>query len=99
MGKAPEGAIGVKLSTRRGCSGLATRSIGGRGKQVRREDRNASGIFYVDGASIYLVGSVMDWRDDDFAAGFVFPNPNARGLRLRPRHCLKPFLSRSKSDA
>jgi Fe-S cluster assembly iron-binding protein IscA len=26
-----------------------------------------------------LVGSVMDWREDDFAAGFVFDNPNAKG--------------------
>ena len=23
--------------------------------------------------------SVMDWREDDFAAGFVFDNPNAKG--------------------
>ena len=38
------------------------------------------GAFYVDGASIlYLIGSVMDWREDDFAAGFVFENPNAKG--------------------
>ena len=40
----------------------------------------AGGIFYVDGASVlYLVGSTMDWREDDFAAGFVFDNPNAKG--------------------
>jgi len=39
-----------------------------------------AGAFYVDGASVlYLVGSVMDWREDDFAAGFVFDNPNAKG--------------------
>ena len=51
MARAPEGSIGVKLSTpRRGCSGLA-----------------------------YLIGSVMDWQEDDFAAGFVFANPNAKG--------------------
>jgi hypothetical protein len=38
------------------------------------------GTFYVDGASIlYLIGSTMDWREDDFAAGFVFDNPNAKG--------------------
>ena len=28
---------------------------------------------------LYLIGSVMDWREDDFAAGFVFENPNAKG--------------------
>ena len=82
MSRAPEGAIGVKLSTpRRGCSGLAY-SV----DYVTEEDRfdekieTPGGIFYVDGASIlYLIGSVMDWREDDFAAGFTFENPNAKG--------------------
>jgi iron-sulfur cluster assembly protein len=82
MSRAPEGAIGVKLSTpRRGCSGLAY-SV----DYVEMENgfdekiETPGGIFYVDGASIlYLIGSVMDWREDDFAAGFVFENPNAKG--------------------
>ena len=40
----------------------------------------AGGAFYVDGGSIlYLIGSTMDWVEDDFAAGFVFENPNAKG--------------------
>ena len=35
---------------------------------------------FIDGASVlYLVGSIMDWQEDDFAAGFVFDNPNAKG--------------------
>ena len=82
MAKAPEGAIGVKLSTpRRGCSGLAY-SV----DYVTAEDKfdekivTAGGTFYVDGGSIlYLIGSTMDWREDDFAAGFTFDNPNAKG--------------------
>ena len=38
------------------------------------------GTLFVDGGSIlYLVGSTMDWVEDDFAAGFVFANPNAKG--------------------
>ena len=42
--------------------------------------RAQGGTFYVDGASIlYLIGSTMDWSEDDFAAGFVFENPNAKG--------------------
>ena len=40
----------------------------------------SGGVFYIDGASVlYLVGSVMDWVEDDFSAGFVFENPNAKG--------------------
>jgi len=82
MDRAPEGAIGVKLSTpRRGCSGLAY-SVDYVTEEQSFDERieTAGGTFYVDGASIlYLIGSVMDWREDDFAAGFVFENPNAKG--------------------
>jgi iron-sulfur cluster assembly protein len=28
---------------------------------------------------LYLIGSTMDWVEDDFAAGFTFANPNAKG--------------------
>src|SRR5512138_3167466 len=82
MAKAPEGAIGVKLSTpRRGCSGLAY-SVDYVSEENSLDEKieTPGGIFYVDGGSIlYLIGSVMDWREDDFAAGFVFENPNATG--------------------
>ena len=82
MGKAPAGAIGVKLSTpRRGCSGLAY-SVDYVSEEVKFDEKieTPGGNFYVDGASVlYLVGSVMDWVEDDFAAGFVFANPNAKG--------------------
>ena len=82
MGKAPPGAIGVKLSTpRRGCSGLAY-SVDYVTDEHPFDEKieTPGGTFYVDGASVlYLVGSVMDWREDDFAAGFVFDNPNAKG--------------------
>ena len=82
MAKAPEGAVGVKLSTpRRGCSGLAY-SVDYVTEENGFDEKieTPGGIFYVDGASIlYLIGSVMDWREDDFAAGFTFDNPNAKG--------------------
>ena len=82
MSQAPEGAIGVKLSTpRRGCSGLAY-SVDYVTMENAFDEKieTPGGIFYVDGASIlYLIGSIMDWREDDFAAGFVFENPNAKG--------------------
>ena len=82
MGKAPEGAIGVKLSTpRRGCSGLAY-SVDYVIEEQKFDEKieTPGGAFYIDGASVlYLVGSTMDWVEDDFAAGFVFANPNAKG--------------------
>ena len=82
MSKAPEGAIGVKLSTpRRGCSGLAySVDYVTAANPMDERIETPGGTFFVDGASVlYLVGSTMDWVEDDFAAGFVFENPNAKG--------------------
>ena len=82
MAKAPEGAIGVKLSTpRRGCSGLAY-SVDYVTEEAAFDEKivTPGGPFYIDGASVlYLIGSTMDWVEDDFTAGFVFTNPNAKG--------------------
>lgn len=82
MSQAPEGAIGVKLSTpRRGCSGLAY-SVDYVTEENAFDEKieTPGGAFYIDGASVlYLVGSTMDWKEDDFTAGFVFNNPNAKG--------------------
>ncbi len=82
MQTAPAGAIGVKLSTpRRGCSGLAY-SVDYVTEEVKFDEKieTPGGVFYVDGGSIlYLIGSVMDWVEDDFTAGFVFANPNSKG--------------------
>jgi iron-sulfur cluster assembly protein len=82
MSRAPEGAIGVKLSTpRRGCSGLAySVDYVTEAKPFDERIDTPGGTLFVDGASVlYLVGSTMDWREDDFTAGFVFNNPNAKG--------------------
>ena len=82
MANAPEGAIGVKLSTpRRGCSGLAY-SVDYVTEEVKFDEKieTPGGTFYVDGGSVLdLIGSTMDWVEDDFTAGFVFANPNAKG--------------------
>ncbi|WP_294197971.1 iron-sulfur cluster assembly accessory protein [uncultured Sphingomonas sp.] len=82
MGKAPEGAIGVKLSTpRRGCSGLAySVDYVTEAKAMDERIDTPGGTLFVDGGSIlYLIGSTMNWVEDDFTAGFVFNNPNAKG--------------------
>lgn len=82
MASAPADAIGVRLSTpRRGCSGLAY-SVDYVTEEVKFDEKipTPGGLFYIDGASVlYLIGSTMDWVEDDFTAGFVFNNPNAKG--------------------
>ena len=82
MARAPDGAVGVKLSTpRRGCSGLAySVDYVSEAHAFDEKIETPGGVFYIDGASVlYLIGSTMDWQEDDFAAGFVFANPNAKG--------------------
>jgi len=82
MADAPDDAVGVKLSTpRRGCSGLAY-SVDYITEANAFDERieTPGGLFFIDGASVlYLIGSTMDWVEDDFTAGFVFANPNAKG--------------------
>jgi iron-sulfur cluster assembly protein len=82
MARAPDGTIGVKLSTpRRGCSGLAySVDYVAEAKPFDERIDTPAGPFFIDAASVlYLIGSTMDWKEDDFAAGFVFDNPNAKG--------------------
>ena len=82
MSEAPEGTVGVKLSTpRRGCSGLAY-SVEYVSEANAFDERieTPGGTFFIDGSSVlYLIGSVMNWEEDDFTAGFTFQNPNAKG--------------------
>jgi len=82
MAQAPADAVGVKLSTpRRGCSGLAY-SVDYVTEANAFDERidTPGGTFFIDGASVlYLIGSTMDWVEDDFTTGFVFQNPNAKG--------------------
>jgi len=82
MKDAPADAIGVKLSTpRRGCSGLAySVDYITSANPLDEKVTTPGGDLYIDGASLlYLIGSRMDWVEDDFTAGFVFQNPNAKG--------------------
>lgn len=82
MEKAPEGTVGVKLSTpQRGCSGLAY-SVDYVTEADPMDEKivTPGGDFYVDAASVlYLIGSTMDWQEDDFVSGFTFDNPNSKG--------------------
>lgn len=82
IAQAPEAAAGVRLTTpKRGCSGLAY-SLDYVVEPKSGDERvdTPGGTLFVDGGSLmYLIGSEMDWQEDDFTAGFVFTNPNAKG--------------------
>jgi iron-sulfur cluster assembly protein len=82
LAKAPADAVGVRLTTpKRGCSGLAyDLAYVTEAKLGDEKVETPGGTLYIDGGSLmYLLGSVMDWREDDFSAAFVFENPNAKG--------------------
>jgi len=82
IARAPEAAAGVRLTTpKRGCSGLAYSLTYVTAANPGDEAvATAGGTLFIDGGSLmYLIGSEMDWAEDDFAAGFVFSNPNAKG--------------------
>lgn len=82
IAKAPEPAAGVRLTTpKRGCSGLAyDLAYVTEAKPGDERIDTPGGTLFIDGGSLmYLIGSVMDWQEDDFTAGFVFTNPNAKG--------------------
>jgi iron-sulfur cluster assembly protein len=82
MEKADEGASGVRvgLSTR-GCSGLSyVVEYATEAKQFEEviEDKGVR-IFVDPAATMFLIGSTMDYREGKFESGFVFENPNAKG--------------------
>ncbi len=82
IAKAPAPAAGVRLTTpKRGCSGLAySLDYVTEAKVGDEAVQTPGGTLFIDGGSLmYLIGSRMDWKEDDFAAGFVFENPNSKG--------------------
>jgi iron-sulfur cluster assembly protein len=81
MSTAPEGAIGVKLSTPpSGCSGhsylvdyVTEDKVGALDERIE----TPGGTFFIANESLILLfGMTLDWREDDFSAGFVYINPN-----------------------
>lgn len=68
--------------------GTATKGCNGLSYQLDRADTPLAGDelvedkgvrLYIDaGSLLYLIGSTMDWREDELNAGFVFENPNEK---------------------
>lgn len=69
--------IGVKS---RGCSGLVYNLEYVKEKGKLDETITQEGVtVLIDGKALFLVlGSTMDYREDDLAARFVFENPNVK---------------------
>ncbi len=82
MAQAPTGVSGLRLTTpQKGCSGLTYKVDYVSTPNLMDEvvDTPAGKLFIDAGSLLYLIGSEMDWTEDDFTAGFTFHNPNEKG--------------------
>ncbi len=75
-------SLGVRLGTStKGCNGLSYTVD--YVDEINPSDERIEGkgiTLYVDAMSlIYLIGSVMDYKDEKFQSGFTFTNPNEKG--------------------
>jgi iron-sulfur cluster assembly protein len=79
MERADSDVIGVRVGIKTtGCSGLQY-DVQFAKEQNPFEDKieqNGVILFIDPTATMFLIGSEMDWQEDKFAARFVFNNPN-----------------------
>ena len=82
MSNAPDGmdsiVIGVDKS---GCSGYSYKLDFGNSSELKNFDtilKDGTKILIDPKATMFLVGSIMDYRTDKLASRFVFDNPNEK---------------------
>jgi len=75
---------GLRLGVRtRGCNGMSFvmdyQEEGKEGKFDEKVSMHGVNVFIDSKAVFYIVGTKMDWVEDDIRAEFTFENPNAKG--------------------
>ena len=82
MSNAPEGMDSVVIGVdKSGCSGYSYKIDFANSKEIQNFDLiyNEGAKVYVDPkATMYLLGSVMDFQMDKLSSRFVFKNPNEK---------------------
>ena len=79
MSKAENNVVGVRVGVKSGgCAGMSyimeyTNEINPSDETI--EDKGVR-IFVDPGAIMYLLGTEMDYKKDEFSSSFVFKNPN-----------------------
>ena len=79
MSKAENNALGVRVGVKSGgCAGMSyvmeyIKDINSNDEVI--EDKGVK-LFIDPGAIMYLLGTEMDYKKDDFSSSFVFKNPN-----------------------
>lgn len=75
--------VGLRVSlTPKGCSGMSYRIEYAESRRDYEEVIESKGVkIFIDAAAImFLIGSVMDYKESRLSAGFTFSNPNVKGV-------------------
>ena len=79
MSKAQNSAVGVRVGVKSGgCAGMSyimeyTKEINPTDEMI--EEKGVK-LFIDPGAIMYLLGTEMDYKKDEFSSSFIFKNPN-----------------------
>ena len=82
LSNAPEGMDSVVIGIdKSGCSGYSYKLDFGNSSDLKNFDtisQNGARVLIDPKATMFLLGSVMDYRQDKLASRFVFDNPNEK---------------------
>tara|TARA_B100001245_G_C22630660_1_gene310632 strand:+ start:110 stop:463 length:354 start_codon:yes stop_codon:yes gene_type:complete len=79
LNDAPKGALGIRFGVKSGgCSGMAYEvTYAMEEKQNDEKITEGDMVIYIDAAAtLFLIGSEVDWNQNDLQSSFSFNNPN-----------------------
>jgi iron-sulfur cluster assembly protein len=82
LAKADKPAVGLRVSIKtKGCSGMSydIQYASEKGPADLVVTERGVTIFIDPKAQLFIMGSELDWAEDQWQAGFVFRNPNEKG--------------------